>query len=132
MIKMNYEKLLKRGFDHLPKSLKTFNRFEIPTVESKIMGNKTLIENFKTIADKLNRKEDLLAKHLLKEIGTSGYTENRGLVLHGKFSNNFLNQKLIDYCKKYVICEKCNRPDTKIIKNGTILKCEACGHMKPL
>ena len=39
-----------------------------------------------------------------------------------------------DYVDKYVICHECNRPDTRIIREGRIflLKCAACGATAPL
>ncbi len=129
---MNYEEMLNRGRSSMPKETGDNHRFEIPKLKARLVGNKTLIQNFKELSFTLNRSENLLSKQLLKEIGTYGTIEKQGLLLNGKFSLVFLNQKLKDYCKKYILCEKCNRPDTKIIKNGTFLKCEACGFTKPL
>ncbi|HIH71333.1 MAG TPA: translation initiation factor IF-2 subunit beta, partial [Methanothermobacter thermautotrophicus] len=45
-----------------------------------------------------------------------------------------INERIEDYVNKFVICHECNRPDTRIIREGRIslLKCEACGAKAPL
>ena len=50
------------------------------------------------------------------------------------YRENFDNERIEDYVDKYVICHECNRPDTRIIREGRIflLKCAACGATAPL
>ena len=40
-----------------------------------------------------------------------------------------LNKQVSNYCKEYVICNTCGKPDTVIIKDGRthVLQCQACG-----
>ena len=54
--------------------------------------------------------------------------------LQGKFTHYLINERIEDYVDKYVICHECNRPDTRIIREGRIflLKCAACGATAPL
>ncbi|MFQ6089166.1 MAG: translation initiation factor IF-2 subunit beta [Candidatus Methanofastidiosia archaeon] len=125
----DYKKNLKRALSQLPKQVFEESRFEIPRVESFVMGNRTLVKNFREIAQILNRSEDHLLKYLSGELATAGEIENRGAVFQGRFSNNQINEKFKRYVKEYVICHECSRPDTKLTKEARLLflKCDACG-----
>ena len=109
-----YEDLLERAIDQLPPEVFEHKRFKIPKAYSDIQGNRTFIKNFKDVAEGLNRDPQHLLKFLMRELGTAGNIE--------------------DYVDKYVICHECNRPDTRIIREGRIflLKCAACGATAPL
>lgn len=99
-----------------------------------IEGNKTIIENFKDIAEALNRDPQHLLKFLLREIATAGTLEGKRVVLQGRFTPYLIANKLKKYIKEYVICPVCGSPDTKIIKRDRFyfLKCEACGAETPI
>ncbi len=62
------------------------------------------------------------------------YIEGQRAILQGKFTHYLINERIEDYVDKYVICHECNRPDTRIIREGRIflLKCAACGATAPL
>ena len=106
-----YEDLLERAIDQLP-----------PEV------------NFKDVAEGLNRDPQHLLKFLMRELGTAGNIEGQRAILQGKFTHYLINERIEDYVDKYVICHECNRPDTRIIREGRIflLKCAACGATAPL
>lgn len=129
---MKYEEMLDKAFKEMPKKSLILTRFEIPKFESERSGSKTIIRNFRKVVDSLRRKEEHLAKYIIKECGTSGSISGKELILNGKFSNNDLNRKLEKYVNEFIICEKCKRPDTKLIKENRInfVKCDACGHRK--
>ena len=112
----DYENLLNRAIDQLPPEVFESKRFEPVKAYSVIQGNRTFIQNFKDVADSLNRDPQHVLKYLLRELGTAGNLEGVRAIL------------------KYVICHECNRPDTKIIREDRIfiLKCAACGAKAPL
>src|SRR3989344_4125897 len=60
--RMQYEELLKRAMEKLPKERGSGERFEMPRVEGNTQGNSTIIKNFGEIATKLRRDP----KHILK------------------------------------------------------------------
>ncbi len=130
----DYRKLLDRAIDQLPPEVLETKRFSIPKAYSVIQGNRTFIQNFREIAAKLNRDPQHLLRYLLRELGTAGNLQGNRAILQGKFTHFLINERIEDYVKKFVICPECNRPDTRIIREGRIflLKCEACGARAPL
>ncbi len=56
--KIDYASLLKRAEELLPKNVFEKGRFEIPRADSFIMGNRTIVKNFREISSILNRDVD--------------------------------------------------------------------------
>jgi translation initiation factor 2 subunit 2 len=131
---MNYEELLKRAMEKLPKKAENKKRFTVPEVEFEFSGNKTIFKNFLAIANILRRNPAHLSKYLLKELATSGSIEGSTLVFQRKLPSNLLQEKLNSYIKKFVYCKVCGEPDTKLVKENriTFLVCEACGAKYPV
>ncbi len=131
---MNYEKLLERAYSQLPKEIFETKRFEIPEADVFIEGKRTIIRNFKEIADILDRDPEHIMKYLLRELGTAGDFDGQRIVLQGKFTTTVINDRIKDYTKEYVLCRECKKPDTEIIKEHRIylLKCKACGAKSPI
>ncbi len=133
MVSYDYDQLLDKLYAALPKkNTNTGVRFECPIVEVLNQGNKTIVKNFDGACSKLRRKPDEVAKYLYKELAVPGETQQGGrLLLHGKFRDRQVNEKLNDYCKTRVLCSQCSKPDTHIETTGDrhvkVLKCEACG-----
>ena len=50
---MEYDELLKRAYENLPKKTLEHERFEVPQADVLIQGNKTVIRNFTSICEKL-------------------------------------------------------------------------------
>lgn len=134
MIAMDYDELLKKGREEIPEDMGSGERFEVPDVETRKQGSKTIVENFSSIADVFGREEKHLSKYIQNEIGTAGHVENGELVLNGEFRRGQIQGKIHQYAKEYVFCPECDRPDTKILKEKgvEILKCQACGARTPL
>ena len=131
----DYENLLNRAIDQLPPEVFESKRFEPPVkAYSVIQGNRTFIQNFKDVADSLNRDPQHILKFLLRELGTAGNLEGVRAILQGKFNHFLINERIDEYIEKFVICHECNRPDTKIVREDRIfiLKCAACGARAPL
>jgi len=132
--KTDYESLLKRAEELLPKNVFETSRFEIPRADSFIMGNRTIVKNFREISQVLNRDVDPLLKYVLRELATAGNMSGQEAIFQGKFSSTVITEKIEKYAKESVICTECNRPDTRIIREDrvTFLQCEACGARYPI
>jgi len=129
---MDYESLLKRGIKQLPEVVVETSRFEDPKVMGHIQGNKTIISNIMPIADTIRRPIAHLVKFLLKELAAPGDVKRNLLILGTKISATRINEKVIEYVNKYVICPECKKPDTKLKKEGNFIfiTCQACGAKK--
>lgn len=125
----SYKELLMRAQSQLPKEKVIKERFEIPRVRSSVIGMRTIIHNFKEIADALNREQRHLMKFLTNEMATAGNLEETRATFQGKFPHNTLERLVSIYTENFVVCPVCKRPDTKIVKERRLffLVCEACG-----
>jgi len=126
---MDYETLLNKAYEKLPKIEEQIDRFRIPIVETMIQGNQTIIKNFSQISEILRRDPSHILKFLTKELATPAGLNNERAILQAKLSQKIIQQKLEIYVNDYVLCKECKKPDTKLIKEDriTFLKCEACG-----
>ena len=132
---MDYFQLLERAYQKLPKITVKSERFEIPRPFVTYFKNRTIIENIKTIAEKINRDVEHIIKFLQKEFGVPVILEEGKAVIAKKVTEENVRKKIEEYCKTYVICPMCGKPDTKLVKKerGIIyLKCEACGAESPV
>jgi len=129
----SYEELLERALQQTPKITQETSRFQVPKVEVKTAGSQTFVKNIKSIASYLNREPEHLSRYLLKELAAAGAYEDGILTLHGRFSQETIQERLERYVKEFVICRECGKPDTKIEKIGRIpvVVCEACGAKNP-
>lgn len=130
----DYEDLLDKGMEEVPDDAGTSERFELPVVDTRKEGSKTVITNFGDIADKINRDEDRFSKYLQNELGTSARVEKGEMILNGEIRRGNIQGKVKQFANEYVFCPECESPDTKIIKEKgvEILKCQACGARNPL
>jgi len=124
-----YKELLERAYSQLPPTVFESKRFEVPRVRSTIFGMRTIVHNFKEIAETLNRSPQHLLKFLAREMATAGVIDDERAIFQGKFENETLQHLVERYTREYVICPICKRPDTKIVKEKRLwfLICEACG-----
>ncbi|MFB6216578.1 MAG: translation initiation factor IF-2 subunit beta [Candidatus Aenigmatarchaeota archaeon] len=130
----DYEDLLEKGMEEVPDDAGSSERFELPVVDTRKEGSKTVITNFGDIADKINRDEDRFSKYLQNELGTSARVEKGAMILNGEIRRGNIQGKVKQFAQEYVFCPECESPDTKIIneKGVEILKCQACGARNPL
>lgn len=126
---MDYDEMLNKAQKEVPEDIGSKERFEIPESETRKDGNKTVLENFKEIYEKFSRDEKHVSKYIQNELGTAGHIENNELVLNGEFRQGQVQKKIENYAEKFVFCDECGRPDTKITKEKGVemLKCQACG-----
>ena len=125
----DYAKLLDKAYSNLPKTVGTGERFEIPKVVGIRMGRRTIVQNFGDISSVLNRDPHHLLKFLSREMATAASLDGNRAIFQGKFDVGTVTRLLSIYAQRFVICPICNRPDTKMEKEGRylFLRCEACG-----
>ncbi|MEM0375702.1 MAG: translation initiation factor IF-2 subunit beta [Nitrososphaerota archaeon] len=95
---------------------------------------RTVITNFKQLADALGRDPEHLARFIFKETGKPGTLEGERLVINGKIGEQELGKLLQLYYKEFVKCPVCGGIDTQIVaeKRFRFLVCEACGARTPV
>ena len=125
----NYEELLNEAYDKVKQVEGNGERFEIPKVEGKFEGKKTILTNFFQIASYVRRNPEHFQKFLLKELATSGQKEGDRLVLNNKIPSAKINAKIEQYIKEFVLCKECGKPDTELTKEDRLnfIHCLACG-----
>ncbi|MEM2024715.1 MAG: translation initiation factor IF-2 subunit beta [Desulfurococcaceae archaeon] len=126
----SYEDLLERAHVKLAGRKGSGEVFEMPKAGVLVIGGKTIIQNFRDIAQLLSRDQELLKRYFTRELNVPGSVNEAGqLELRGKFNATAINQLLERFVQKYVKCSTCNSVHTKLTKKGKIfaLKCEACG-----
>lgn len=125
----DYEKLLDRALEQVPKAVFESSRFQIPEAEVAIVGNRTILRNFRGIASALNREPEHLIKYLLRELGVAGNIEGTQAIFQGKFLNTAVDERIRRYVEEFVLCRECGKPDTRLERHERIyiLRCEACG-----
>jgi translation initiation factor 2 subunit 2 len=128
----NYEDLLSKAYNSIPKKALTQERFEIPKVESFLQGNKTLVKGINALIDSMRRDKKHFVKWLMKETALPISEGNNQLIINGKVNSYQLNKLIEIYFKQFILCPECKKPDTKVISEGgtKLLKCEACGAIK--
>lgn len=128
-MKYDYEELLKRARSQIPELTSKRERLELPRLHQSVIGMRTIIYNFKEVADALNRDPQHLLKYLTREMATAATMQEPRVIFQGKFSQDTLGRLLQRYMENFVVCPVCKRPDTKIVKERRLsfLICEACG-----
>jgi len=131
---MDYENLLNKAYEKLPKVEETTERFEVPEVDSMVQGRQTIVKNFSQICEALRREPKHLIKFLTKELATPAGFDGVRATFQSKLPRRLIQTKLGVYVRDYVICKECGKPDTKLVKEDrlTFLRCEACGAKAPV
>ena len=129
-----YDALLERARDRIPTDISERNRWTMPIPEILVEGNQTIIRNFSSIVDAMDRDANHVYQYLINELGTSGTREQVRVMLKGRVPPKRIKEKIVAYVKTYILCEQCKAPDTRFIKEErtTLLKCQACGATRPV
>jgi len=130
----DYEKLLDQAYENVKQVSISSDRFEIPKIEGRFEGRKTILTNFSQIASHLRRNPEHFQKFILKELAASGHREGDRLILNMKVPSAKINTKIEQYAKEFVLCKECGKPDTQLLKEDriTVLHCLACGAKHPV
>ena len=125
----NYKAMLNRAYENLPDVVAEVDRFQIPRAIVRRQGRRSVIQNFKEIAERLQRPPEHLLKFLLRETATRGNFDGDKVVFQGRFNADSIRNLIEIYTKKYVICPVCGRPDTNVVRDKRLsfLQCDACG-----
>ena len=128
-MKYNYDELLKRACSQMPEVSLKRERLELPRLYIRTVGMRTIISNFKEVADVLNRNAQHILKFLTREMATAATFHESRAVFQGRFKHDSFERLLKRYMESFVICPVCKRPDTKITKEKRLsfLLCNACG-----
>jgi len=129
-MKTDYRDMLDRAYSELPQQVDTYERFTIPRPDVRDVGRRrTIIMNFKEIADELRRDPEHILKFLSGEMATLANFDGTRAVFQGRFNYDTVRNLLEIYTEKYVVCPVCKRPDTRIVRERRLwfLQCEACG-----
>jgi translation initiation factor 2 subunit 2 len=128
-MKYNYDELLKRACSQMPEVSLKRERLELPRLYIRTVGMRTIISNFKEVADVLNRNPQHILKFLTREMATAATFHESRAVFQGRFKHDSFERLLTRYMESFVICPVCKRPDTKITKEKRLsfLICNACG-----
>ena len=133
MEEKEYVSLLEKAYEDLPQVLFKKARFEIPEVKGRLVKTRTMITNAREIAKHFSRDENHFFKFMLKEVGVRGELNQRGdITLFSRFQPAALNKAVKSYYNQYIECKHCNSPDTVFQNDGTVLKCNACGHQEKI
>ena len=125
----DYEELLKRARSQLPEVGVKSERLELPRLHYARIGMRTVIYNFKELADALNRDPQHLLKFLSGEMATAATIQGSRVIFQGKFLEDTFGRLIQRYVESFVVCPVCKLPDTKIVKEKrfSFLICQACG-----
>jgi translation initiation factor 2 subunit 2 len=125
----DYEELLRRARSQFPEVAVKSERLEVPRLHYARIGMRTVIYNFKEIADALDRDPRHLLKFLTGEMATAATGQGARVIFQGKFSEDTFQRLIQRYLESFVVCPVCKRPDTKIVreKRLSFLVCQACG-----
>lgn len=128
-MKYDYEELLKRARSQIPEVASKRERLELPALRLSIIGMRTIIANFKEVADVLDRDPQHILKFLTREMATAATFHESRAIFQGKFPRDTFQRLLQRYMESFVVCPVCKRPDTKIVKEKRLsfLVCNACG-----
>ncbi|MCP2503335.1 MAG: translation initiation factor IF-2 subunit beta, partial [Candidatus Thalassarchaeaceae archaeon] len=134
MVDFEYESLLERARERIPKNISERSRWTMPEPEILIEGNQTIIRNFAAIVDAMDRDPNHVYQFLINELGTSGSREQVRVLFKGRVPPKRIKEKIVSYVKSYILCGQCKAPDTRFIKDDrtTLLKCQACGATRPV
>jgi len=116
----------------------SFYRYKMPRLMAKVEGKgngvKTVIPNMVEIARSLGRPPTYCCKYFGCELGaqTQFDFKNERYIVNGAHEAGKLQDMLDGFIKKFVLCEKCDNPETVLkvyVKKGIITaSCKACGH----
>lgn len=134
MSNKDYESLLDRARDRIPKDIMDRSRWTMPEPDILIEGNQTILRNFSDIVDSMDRDANHVYQYLLNELGTSGTREQIRILLKGRVAPKRIKEKIVSYVKSFILCGECKAPDTRFVREDrtTQLKCQACGATRPV
>ena len=109
-MKYDYDDLLKRACSQMPEVSLKRERLELPRLYIQTIGMRTIISNFKEVADALNRDPQHILKFLTREMATAATYHDSRAIFQGKFRGDSFERLLQRYMEAFVTCPVCKRP----------------------
>lgn len=109
-------------------------RYKMPKLTAKVEGSgngiKTVITNMSAVAKSLGRPPSYPTKYFGCELGAQVTMTADQFIVNGSHDEDKLLKLLYDFIRKFVLCSKCNNPETSLtVVNAAIRqKCIACGY----
>lgn len=106
-------------------------RYKMNKIQTKIVGRgngiKTVLINLDLIGKDLKRNNVEILKFIGMNKGAQIIFDNK-FIVNGSFTNQEIQEQIYEYIKKFVLCEKCNLPETvyEIKKDKLYQKCNSC------
>jgi len=125
----DYDMLLKKARAQIPEVASKRARLEFPKLNYARIGMRTVIFNFKEVAQALDRDPEHLLKYLSGEMATAATIQGSRVIFQGKFSEDTFLRLIQRYQETFVVCPVCKLPDTKVVKEKRLsfIVCQACG-----
>jgi translation initiation factor 2 subunit 2 len=99
----NYDDLLKKACAQMPEVSAKHERLELPRIMIQTVGMRTIISNFKEIAQALDRDPQHLLKYLTREMATAATFQDSRAIFQGKFRSDSFERLLQRYLESYVV-----------------------------
>jgi len=114
-----------------------FYRYKMPRLQAKVEGKgngiKAVVVNMVDIARALAKPPTYVTKYFGFELGAQTQLDIKAerYIVNGCHDAGKMQDILDGFIKKYVLCEKCENPETvlKVKKNMIGASCKACGHI---
>jgi len=109
-------------------------RYKMPKLTAKVEGSgngiKTVITNMVAVARSIDRPPSYPLKYFGCELGAQVTMNLDQYVVNGSHDPKKLLNLLYSFIKKFVLCTKCNNPETSLTIKGDKIgqKCIACGY----
>lgn len=94
----------------------------------KSTGTKTVLVNLQEVCSSLKRDPLHLLKFISYDLATQTKVDNKKFIVNGKHDGNRIQECIFDYIDLFVLCSKCENPETFYVDDGGLAKeCLACG-----
>lgn len=125
----DYDVMLKKARAQIPEVSSKRARLELPKLNYARIGMRTVIFNFREVAQALDRDPQHLLKYLSGEMATAATIQGSRVIFQGKFSEDTFLRLIQRYQETFVVCPVCKLPDTKVVKEKRLsfIVCQACG-----
>ena len=90
----DYESLLDRAREMIPKDISERSRWTMPEPDVLIEGSQTILRNFSDIVDAMDRDANHVYQYLLNELGTSGTREQIRIMFKGRVPPKRIKEKI--------------------------------------
>lgn len=113
-------------------------RYQMALIQVKVETNYTKLSNLEEVGKDLARSAELLLKFFGSEIGCQTMIKRGEYYLAGEYNSQQLQDHLDKFIESYILCQKCNNPETVFETAGkkkvekAALACAACGNRSKL